>query len=214
MIFLDDMLVMAQMGKELESRIQSIVYLLQQLGFRINWEKSIIVPSQVIQYLGFMVDSRQMMLSLLEEKINTIVTSCQAAILKKRVSVRDLARLIGRTTLAVLLAPLCYRGLQALKIKAFATSQSFETEVDLDRTSLEELEWWVREVRHWNGRPIQAPQPDLVIETDASLLGWGASSGYRGSMVRGGESSTHQTSGVGRGSICNKNICSTASIFS
>ena len=188
MIFLDDMLVMARMGKELESQIQSIVYLLQQLGFRINWEKSIIVPSQVIQYVGFMVDLRQMLLSLPEEKNDTVVTSGQAAILKKRVSVRDLARLIGRmsaTMLAVLPAPLCYRGLQALKIKAFAASQSFETEVDLDRTSLAELEWWVREVQHWNGCPIQAPQPDLVIETDVSLLGWGASSGQNSTGVYG-----------------------------
>lgn len=30
------------------------------------------------------------------------------------------------------------------------------------------------ELQKWNGRLIQPPPPDLTIETDASLLGWGA----------------------------------------
>lgn len=32
-------------------------------------------------------------------------------------------------------------------------------------------------LREWNGRPILPPTPDLTIETDTSLLGWGAASG-------------------------------------
>ena len=35
------------------------------------------------------------------------------------------------------------------------------------------LQWWSQELQKWNGRPIQPPPPDLTIETDASLLGWG-----------------------------------------
>jgi len=34
--------------------------------------------------------------------------------------------------------------------------------------------WWIEKVREWNGRPIIAQPPDLVVELDASLLGWGA----------------------------------------
>ena len=108
--------------------------------------------------------------------------------------------------LAILPAPLCYWGLQALKIRSLAASQSFKTEVDLDRASLEELRWWMIEVRKWNGRSILPPQPDLIIETDASLLGWGAVSDNNstgGSVVRSREDSAYQPAGVDRGSICN-----------
>ena len=40
-----------------------------------------------------------------------------------------------------------------------------------------ELQWWIAEVRQWNGKPIISPVPDMTIETDASLLGWGATVG-------------------------------------
>ena len=119
------------------------------------------------------MDSKGLTLSLPEEKTEAIVNACETAMLKARVSVRELAGLIGRMStamLAILPAPLCYRGLQALKIRSLAASQSFETEVDLDRASLEELRWWTIEGRKWNGRSI-------LPQTDASLLGWGAVSG-------------------------------------
>lgn len=38
----------------------------------------------------------------------------------------------------------------------------------------QELTWWSEQVCKWNGRSVTLGEPDLVIETDASLLGWGA----------------------------------------
>ena len=38
----------------------------------------------------------------------------------------------------------------------------------------EDIEWWIHEVSKWNGRSLQATLPELEIETDASLTGWGA----------------------------------------
>ena len=152
---------------------------LRLLGFRINWEKSQLVPTQVITYLGFIIDVTRMKLTLPEEKVQQIITDCQSATNKGRVTVRELSKLIGRmsaTMLAVLPAPLCYRGLQQLKNRAFATSQSYETTVTLTKEAIVELRWWTRMLRDWNGRPILPPTPDLIIETDASLLGWGAAS--------------------------------------
>jgi len=39
---------------------------------------------------------------------------------------------------------------------------------------MSELHWWSENLMAWNGRDIVQPPPDLVIETDASLIGWGA----------------------------------------
>jgi len=94
------------------------------------------------------------------------------------VTIRDLARLIGKmsaTAMAVLPVPLCYRSLQHLKNQALLASfGNFETKVPLDQWAKEELQWWSQELPRWNGRPITPPSPDLTVETDASLLGWGA----------------------------------------
>ncbi len=37
-----------------------------------------------------------------------------------------------------------------------------------------DLQWWCDNLAEWNGRQIQNQLPDLEIETDASLQGWGA----------------------------------------
>ena len=47
----------------------------------------------------------------------------------------------------------------------------------LDERAVEELIWWTQQVQHWNGRPILTSTPDITVETDASLLGWGVVSG-------------------------------------
>ena len=49
-LFLDDMLLRDQSRRGIESYIVSF---LQLLGFQINWTKSVLVPSQIIQYLGW-----------------------------------------------------------------------------------------------------------------------------------------------------------------
>ena len=81
------------------------------------------------------------------------------------------------TTQAILPAPLHYRNLQWAKNVAVKESQSFETSLSLGPVARQELEWWLKEVPKWNGRSIAMKNPALVIETDASLLGWGARAG-------------------------------------
>ena len=38
----------------------------------------------------------------------------------------------------------------------------------------EELQWWAQEASAQNQTPVAAQLPDMIIETDASLVGWGA----------------------------------------
>lgn len=172
LIFLDDMQLIAESRQILVRQTKEVLL----LGFRINWEKSSLTPTHMITYLGFVIDSTQMRLTLLE-KVQRIVRECQTTVCKESTSVRSLSRLIGRmsvTVLAVLPAPLCYRSLQARKNRALADSQSFDTIVTLTTEAKMELTWWVQMMREWNGRPSLPPAPDLIIETDASLLRWGA----------------------------------------
>ena len=61
------------------------------------------------------------------------------------------------------------------------TSSGFRTsgdETELPQSitveAREELTWWSQAARNHNAAPIIIPPPDLVIKTDASLVGWGA----------------------------------------
>lgn len=53
--------------------------------------------------------------------------------------------------------------------------QKYHLQVDLTTKAKENLDWWSREVTNHNAAPIRIPPPNIVIETDASCLGWGAS---------------------------------------
>jgi len=174
-IFLD-MLLMAQKREDLLAITQEVITLLHLLGLIINWDKSSLTPSQQIHFLGFMIDSVLMTMSLPKE-VKNIARSCQAVLKQETVTVRDLSRVLGRMTAAsqaVFPAPLCYRNLQRVRNLAYARAHSYEAVVALDTPAKEELQWWNQFMEDWNGKAILAPKPQLTIESDASLLGWGA----------------------------------------
>lgn len=178
LIFIDDILILATARQELILILQEVITLLRLLGFTINMEKSELTPTQRIQYLGFRIDSRAMTLSLPDNKVKKLLQECKRA-LSVQMTVRSIARLIGRmsaATQAILPAPLYYRALQRIKNAGFKVEQSFETRVTLDAEARSELRWWIESMSRWNGRTLIQPQPDVTIESDASLLGWGASS--------------------------------------
>lgn len=92
-------------------------------------------------------------------------------------TVRELSGLLGRMTAtaqAVLPALLHYRHLQFLKNCAWKKDPSYETMITLDPQALRELRWWMTELDSWNGRSALLDKPQIVLETNASLLGWGA----------------------------------------
>ena len=132
MIFLDDLLLLSSSKEELAEITKEVIILLQQLGFLINEEKSTLVPTQKIAYLGFLLDSVWMTIFLPPDKLEVIVVDCRRTLAQTHVTVRDMARLIGRMSAAlqaILPAPLFYRNLQRAKN---AASQSYDTKVHLD----------------------------------------------------------------------------------
>ena len=90
---------------------------------------------------------------------------------------RTLGSLIGKlqnASTAILPAPLHYRFMKMSSIKGLARNhQNYMASVDLTGPVFEELRWWVRNLRSWNGKSFINPDPrfDVVITTDASLSG-------------------------------------------
>lgn len=146
-IYLGDILIMNQSLTGIQSDLSTTVYLLENLGFLINQEKSVVVPSHVTEFLGFTVNSETMTLSLPKENVIKIKQNClDLASRQQSVSARDLAQLhvIGRLTAtnqAVLPSPLPYRSLQLLKTKALHTGGNYDLHVQLDEDSKQELIW-------------------------------------------------------------------------
>lgn len=63
-IYLHDMLVSGRATEETLMSCQSLIYILQFLDFVINLKKSILTPVKETEFLGMIVNSREMTLSL------------------------------------------------------------------------------------------------------------------------------------------------------
>jgi hypothetical protein len=176
-IYLDDCLVMNQSVDGLSKDIALFLELIQGLGFVVNTKKSCLTPVQKLEFLGFIIDPILMELQLPRDKIKSIRRECLTVLQSDKVTVRDLSRVLGKLTAsiqAVFPAPLHYRHIQADKHKALAQCRHYEAVVTLSPQAKEELRWWTAHLDAWNGKAVLLPQPDLVIETDASTKGWGA----------------------------------------
>ena len=155
-IYSDDMLLMSQRIEELLFSRDTVIFLLIHLGFVINLKESMLNPVQKIEFLGLEIDSVAMKLSLPQRKVEEIVQMSQNA-LNNKITLRELTQLIGKltsTVQAILPAKLQIRFLQQIQIKALRKSLAYESLITLDLQAMEELSWWMTNIKMYNGRPL------------------------------------------------------------
>ena len=172
------MLLMASSSEDLLMARDTLIFILQHLGFLINIKKSYLEPTSTLEFLGVIVDSGEMTLSLPKEKLLKVQNHCQEILENGKVTVRELSKLIGRlssTAIAVLPAPLHYRHLQHQQIQKLICHNSFEEKVEISVEARKELLWWKENLTLCNGRSLISSPPQIIISSDASLQGWGAS---------------------------------------
>ena len=92
---LDDMLLIGHTIEEKLIARDTVVFCLQQLGFVLNLQKSVLTPIQRIQFLGAAVDSLIMTLSRSEKKASKVQKQCQELLQKTQVLILELTKLIG-----------------------------------------------------------------------------------------------------------------------
>ena len=105
--------------------IMSTVTMLGDLGFIIHPEKSVLVPTQNIVFLGFVLNSNDMTVSLTKEKAQKIKTAVLDFLRARRSTIRDLCKIKGMLVAsipAVSYGKLFYRQLENEKIIALKKS--------------------------------------------------------------------------------------------
>ena len=210
-IYLDDILIMAESSNLELHQAASALNLLESLGFIVNYEKSHLVPTQEIEFLGLLVNSKNLTLILPGEKLRKIRKRCKQLLGISDLSIRELSKFLGLLTSsiqAIFPAPLHFRNLQRLKNQAMTAHQSYETMISLDQAAREEVIWWRDHLQAWNGKALFQKPVDLLIETDASkrLGGILPRYKYRGAMVLRRKASTHQLFGAAGRVIRNPDI--------
>ena len=173
-IYIDDTFLEGDTCAACQQNIFETVGMLLSLGFTVHVPKSVLVPTQKLCFIGFVINSLLMTVSLTEEKTTGIIDLCSKLLSYETTKIRFLAKVIGclvATFPAVLHGPLHYRSLEFCKIKALRISNgNFDAPVKLSDHAQKDLHWWIAILPRVS-KPINMPQVDLVIFSDASLEG-------------------------------------------
>ncbi|KZS06357.1 Uncharacterized protein APZ42_030220 [Daphnia magna] len=177
-IFLDDILILNSTEGGVRNDLKTTLDLLQSLGFLVNWEKSVVAPSQIMEYLGMIVDSIKMSFSLPAIKVQEVKRLCEQALEAKCVSLRSIASILGNFTWAIPTIPYAqshYRSMQRFYLnESRRASGNLNTKRALSPEAEADLRWWLSNLEVANGKVFFPKSPDIEICSDASLSGWGA----------------------------------------
>ena len=94
MAYIDDSLLISDTAEHCSKNVNETINLLSELGFTINYEKSVLIPAHSIKFLGFVVDSNTMTIRPTSEKILELKDMVQS-LLKNIPAVYNLSSFIG-----------------------------------------------------------------------------------------------------------------------
>lgn len=175
-VYIDDTYLQGETKESCCNNVEATATLLTKVGFVINPEKSVWQPTQCIEFLGFVLNSVTMTVSLTKSKVERISELCKSILKKNLITIRECCQFIGTlisTLPAVPHGKLFYRQLENEKIIALKQAcGQFESKMQFSHTAKSDINWWLENI-HEVVNPICRGEPDVVIETDASMKGWG-----------------------------------------
>lgn len=174
--YIDDFFLQGNNAEECKNNVKETVKLFLDLGFTIHPEKSVTTPSQELTFLGFILNSQNMTVTMSQDKKGKLRDLCIEALKGGPLTIRFVARVIGKIISSlpgVQYGKLHYRSLERDKIKALASyNGNFEACMHISPLANDELNWWVGNIVHAY-KPVTHVTCSYVFQTDASGAGWG-----------------------------------------
>ena len=206
--YLDDWIIRAHSREQSLEHTQHILQLLQSLDWTINWDKSMLQTSRILDFLGLHFNLEGALISPPDSFLPTL-TNVQSGLSQTTVMpARKISSIISRMSH---FAPFIYSGRLHLRFLQFwfkaqwsQHQQSWDTPIQLNADFLTYLRWFQRQ-NVMTGVPLHLPEPSLFFFTDASLKGWGASwkdlQIFR-PMVSSGITTSYKLAGTGSHPTC------------
>ena len=174
--YIDDSLLQSDTYDQCMSNITDTMELIDSVGLTTHPEKSIIKPTQCIEFVGFLLNSVDMTVQLAPRKAKNLKELAIKMTRSKTVTIREFAKLIGKMVAAepgVKYAPLYYKTLELDKDEALKLNRgNFDSDMYISEKSIECIDWWIVNVDKAN-KPISLGPMKRRIETDSSNEGYG-----------------------------------------
>ena len=172
--YLNDWLVQSSCRESLLRDLQTVLQLCHELGIVVNPQKSNLVPSQVVQYLGVVIDTTSFRASPSQEHISKSTAEEFRSSASPPASLW--LSLLGVLSSLAHLVPggrLRMRSLQICLHRSW-DRQDLAAPVSASAECLRDLQWWLHLPRLSLGVSLCQVSPDLHFWSGASDMGWGA----------------------------------------
>lgn len=170
--YLDDYLVQGKTETECRQAYETLLQLLQDLGFQINYKKSV-PPCQKLTFLGVVIDTINRVLELPKNKLSELKRLVGTFLRKKSATKLELQKLAGKLNWACKVV----RGGRTFLRRIIDLSMSCKHVhhyVKLNKGAKEDIIWWATALDIFHGFaqfPCDIPLPNYVFATDASMEG-------------------------------------------
>lgn len=194
--YIDDSFLQAQTFDACLENIKHTVQIVDRLGLTVHPTKSVLVPTQEITFVGFVLNSLSMQIRLTDEKADCLIQLCTSLLRKLKPTIRDLAQLIGKMVSSepgVMYAPLFYKSLEIEKNKFLKTNKGdYDAFIQLSQDSRDMIQWWIDNVKD-SSKPMSHGHPTISLYSDSSSKGWGGINKTCGTETSGHWSAIEQT---------------------
>ena len=174
--YLDDWLLQASSREQVLLALRTVLQLCRRLGIVVNWEKSQLVPTQQMIYLGVLLDSTAFRASPALKRVEKLLSIGDIFLSCVRQPVSSWLELLGVLSSMIQLVPggrLRMRSLQlALRRQWDQVDQS--QLVEWSPLIQDDLLWWLDHDRLVLGVSLEQVSPQLELWSDSSDVGWGA----------------------------------------
>ena len=174
--YIDDWLMRTKTKQQCRENTHRLIHLVQSLGWIINFEKSDLIPTQEIKFLGYKFDLRVGLVFPTQKKIDRLLEKTVSMLESPQTSPRKLMSLIGSMASmekTIPLGRLHMRPLQWYLKTHWRYPQSLDIPVPVSQVLKQHLQWWTNLSNLKRGSPLHQKEHNLLF-TDASLKGWGA----------------------------------------
>ena len=138
--------------------------------------KSVLISSQSVTFLGFVLNSVHMTVSLTPSKAMKVKSKAVELLHNQSPTIRTVSEMIGLMVVSfpgVMYGPLYYRQLEIEKVVALKQNQgNFEASMILSDNARSDLHWWIENITDTSNTTAHG-NCQVTVYSDASLTGWG-----------------------------------------
>ena len=177
-MYLDDWLMINANKTLLESQLQCLLKLLKSLGLIVNVKKSVLVPTQNLEYLGAHFNLEIGIVTPTEKRFHSIQEIILNLIDSSSTQAVVLLRLLGIMASCIYLIPMGRLHMRPIQLYLLAwwrpNIQPLNHEIPVKPSLIQHLKWWENRQNVFQGMPLEDPVCQMTLLTDASETGWGA----------------------------------------